>query len=537
MSSNNEVGGRKPTNKESPHQGVAPVQKVLFGVTPKEKPNQSSQANNDSSNEEILPGKENGDEEILSGRLAESKDPSLAFMSEFPSLLAIGLNQSQMARFELDPILGYEAAETLQEFANKSWTAQSDLAEANRTIAALRQIVFNMLGWTDQFTDQAIANAIDIAASNEVEAMGPFDESASSSSGNLNSSVIVSNSAPLRISSITVEQMHQFADYLRRCIAEGVDDKRASVLSQEAVIQLHRAFLTKSDGRVPIGSTYKLWMSSTLWPTERLAQAVECTFRRAGSTSLDWLHQFDKLFVELDVKNESSYIPYLNGITTTEVNAQYRNTPEKQVVKTLVTNLVKPPKDKAGNITRCNKQMHSEMHKLASEHIIDTIEQYVVQFGACAARANRSIEQAALWDNALDHPTSLIGKRGIYLHDSAKVPRLEHAVCQGCGYELPAYIDANVTHQECRRCCGHPDRNTSGPWDKSAAFTILRNKGFKTLNRKYRLSGELVNATTLAEMDSLSHTKHPQPFQHNHGGGRGGPQRGGRLDGRGRGRF
>ena len=337
-----------------------------------------------------------------------------------------------------------------------------------------------------------------------------MDQSVSSQSAILNTSVVVSNAAPLRIDSVSTEQMFRFSDYLRRCIAEGVDDKRAAVLSQEATVQLHRAFLTKSGGRVPKGATVQLWMA---WPTERLATAVEFSFPRAGQSNLDWLHAFDNLFVELDVKDGSSYSVYLNDITKTELNAQHKITPETQVVKTLVANLGKPPKSGTGTITRCNRQMHIELKRLSDEKLVPTIEDFIIEFGGIADRAGKVLQTAVLWDNSQDSKTlSNTRKRADQDIDQStgKFQKMEHAMCQGCGVVLPAYIDPTKVHQECRRCAGHPDKNVTGRWDKSSTQLILGAKGYHCLSRKHYADGSLLEDSVLEAM-RIARLQHPPP--------------------------
>lgn len=457
------------------------------------------------------------------------------FLSRYEDLISAGLSKRSLAKIAAEPSLGSQFAEILRDIIHDRDDSQVQLANANRTIHALRQIVKSMSGWTEKYLDQCIADAIEVAETADAASEGPMmDHSVTSNSALLNSSMVVSNAAPLRISSISMEQMFRFSEYLRQCIAEGVEDKRAAVLSQEATVQLHRAFLTRSGGRVPKGAKPQLWLA---WPTERLALAVEYTFPRAGQTSLDWLAAFDKLFVELDVTDQSSYSGYLNDITKTELSSQHRITPESQVVKALVNNLSKPP-DRSAQVTQCNRQMHLELKRLLDEKLLPTIEDYIIEFGGTVDRAEKVLQKAALWKNSHED-LSMTGKRPVdHAHgqQAGKLQRMEHGTCQGCGVVLPAYIDPHKTYQECRRCIGHPDRNIEGSWTKSYIRTVLASKGYPCLSRKHFAEGGMLPPHILEAME-LARLRLPQPpaqgqsSQQNGPAGRGHSGRGGRGSG------
>lgn len=509
MSTNKPSSDRKVSNRKSPHKHEATIPKELFPViTPMVSSKSSSKKSGSlSKRKRSLNDFDSSSEEVKSKRSDNLNDEITSILDEdLDIIISNGLSQQNWREIASDPYKGNVIAEYLQRLSNKCYQTELDLANAKKTNAAQRSIIDFELGWTNKFIDQSVAKAIEIANSNEES-----EAATANAVVQQHSSVIVSNSAPLRINSISQEQMQQFSDHLRRCVAEGVDDKRTAVLSQVAIVQLHRAFLTKSEGRVPVGAQSHLWMA---WPTELLAEAVEYTFPRAGQSNLDWLQSFDKLFVELDIKDESSYMEYLNDITMTEIDAQYKITPVKQVIKALVANLSKQPKTKVGKVTRCNLQMQYELQRRHEESALNTIEQYIVQFGAIARRANRTTQQAILWNNSIDSPSSLPsenGKGGIDQNGQpSKVQKIERSICQGCGSILPAYMASSAAIQECRRCIGHPDRNTSGLWHQSAAKRSLSANGYSSINRKFRVSGEPVSSTVLSEMDKQLKLRFPE---------------------------
>lgn len=507
MSTNNTSSDREDRKRKSPQKLEAAIPKELFPtVTPKVSSKSSSKKSDKSSSKKKKRESDPSKEEIDSIH-SDNLDEIMSVADEdLDILISIGLSPQNWREIAGNPLKGEAIADYLQRLSNKCYQAEIDLANASKTITAQRSIIDFELGWTKKFIDQSVAKAIDIATSNE-----EGEVATANAVTQPHSSVIVSNSAPLRINSVTQELMQQFSDHLRRCVAEGVDDKRTAVLSQVAIVQLHRSFLTKSEGRVPVGAKSHLWMA---WPTEQLAEAVEYAFPRAGQSNLDWLQSFDKLFVELDIKDESSFGEYLNDITTTEIDAQYKITPVKQVIKTLVANLSKQPKNKVGKVTRCNLQMQYELQRRYEESALDTIEQYIVQFGAIARRANRTTQQALLWNNSIESTSSLLsesGKRGIDQNDQpSKVQKVERSICQGCGSILPAYMANSAAIHECRRCVGHPDRNTAGPWHQCAAKRALSANGYSSINRKFRTSGEPVAPSVLSDMEKLFKLHYPE---------------------------
>lgn len=317
-------------------------------------------------------------------------------------LNAYDLTDQQWKAIESHIELGVNAAESFANFAIAKFEADAKVNEQNKVIDALRLLLFRETGWQESRLN---ANINDMMQSMKDAAVTTASADGHSSVGAPQATrfgpyLNVTADRSLYIVNATADSMHQLREHLLTCFRNGQVDNRDKMMSQTAIKQLHRAMLTFNE-HVGRSLTVDEWLA---WPAERLARAIEVAFPRSGAvSSLDWIHDFDKLFVELDVLSEDSYRPYLNKITEIEelaVSARKIST-VKQVLTRLRTHLLTVPKGLSGKVTQCNKAMDQEIQKFADEGKLNTLEDYIVAFGTTCKREARNVQRAQAVDEQL----------------------------------------------------------------------------------------------------------------------------------------
>jgi len=287
----------------------------------------------------------------------------------------------------------------------------------------------------------------------------------------------------------------------------------------------------------------QFWLS---WPADVLAETLDIAFPKAGvDLSHDWIHSFNKLFVELDVRREESYRAYINGISTLEMSSMNQTTAMPEVIKTLIANLIKIPPGVKGRVTTCNRTMQRMLTGCVNSGKLTTLSEYTIQFEQLCMTGLRTLERSADWDNRRDEPassgntSSKSNKRpaGDQFHsgkrqNTSTTPRK----CEGCGNNVHPL--AKVVENECPNCTGHPDRNTAGPWVDSQAYQTLSSKGFNSIHRRKYVNGTDLPEAIISDMAAQKSAKFPfgKADHSTSGGDEQGPSGGGRGRGRGGGR-
>ena len=433
---------------------------------------------------------------------------SLAFESVYEHaqlcwLEPYGFSQDQLKLVEETPGLDIDFASRLISFAIEKSESDESLASIRRDRNALAVLIQKEIGWNEKMLQEKVRDILKAQETLKMGTQGPWTlGQASSSQGvpysnSLGTMINVSGEKALRITSVTPEAMHTFADHLRSSVSRGVDDNRIGILSSDAITSLHRALQGKLPERVPLSAKSNDWLAL---PADRLAELIELAYpKQSVDTALDWNESFSELFVELDVRNESSYTQYLNDITVIENNATSKSTQESEIVKNLNAALIKVPTSKSGmKITRCNRAMNAAMKQLIVSGDVTTIGAYVVAFTSNATRAKAGLEKYSQWDNTTSDSTAgkASGKRGAGADSNPAIKKSKPVVqtaatrihCAGCNHPLPVYT--KTVSNECRNCAGHPDRNTSGAWLGSNTQKVLSSKGFTAIHSRKRISGD-----------------------------------------------
>ncbi len=449
----------------------------------------------------------------------ELEDPSIPFGTVLPRLSiqwlrSYGFADNQLELIESTPGLGLGFAQDLVDTAVQLSESKEAEVRLRRERSALATILQKELGWSEKTIRAKVEETFRHADTLNLSTPGMWPTTGHkvaqpqpvSGSSNLSTLINVSGEKALRITTVTPEAMREFADHLRRSVARSVQDNRDGILSADAIRALHRNFQGKLPERVPLTATSDEWM---MLPANRLAELVEAAYpKQSVATALDWLDSFLDLFVELDVRDEHSYTPYLNEINTIEGNAMNKATQQLEIVKGLTTTLTKVPKSKVGmHATRCNYAMQAAMKKYIVETTVTDIGSYVVTFISTCHRARADLERSAIWDNTITDANKKRPRADPEVQQS--VPKRQkpatqptepaaRITCNGCNHPLPVYV--KTAANACRTCAGHPDRNQHGNWSGSAVQKELSSKNFNSLHPVKRASGTPLTASQIEAM-------------------------------------
>lgn len=438
-----------------------------------------------------------------------------------------GLTQEQLRKIEGDPDLHIDCANKLisvavqngeryQELQRLKAAYQAGEAGHKAHVTILSELLQTEIGWTAERVSAEVAKKAallrqfkELHEQTAAAMQSPAATTASVAAGaSASATVNVTTNRTIRITEISTETVRKLIDYLRQCVADGIPDNRTGTMSTEAQAQLYRALISRSGGRVKETTSSSEIMR---WPANVLADVLDVSFPRAGiDRSNDWIHAFNKLFVELDVRVESSYRSYLNAISTSELSAVNQTTAVTEVIKTLIDNLTKVPSGAKGKVTNCNKAIQLMLRDAVRQGKLKSLEQYAIRFEEYVQIGLHALERASVWENKPDqHAPSgekYTSKRSF--GEITKAPFVPaQRTCEGCGQKAP--VNPNVGKNECRQCIGHPDRNTSGPWASSDSAKALADSGHRALHSSKRINGEPLTAAELQHIAEQKESKFP----------------------------
>ena len=298
----------------------------------------------------------------------------------------------------------------------------------------------------------------------------------------------------------SASQMSQFIAHLRDRGLRHVDDDRGELITPAARATITSVLLSKNFVSELEDEEWLEWDAIEL--ADKLAKCFEDPDASIARSCVDWLSlMLNEAKLSLNIRRMNSYLSYVQAINSVNHEAVTKDSPVSMVIDQLLAHMVK-----GGSVTKANKTLHQRLTRVKST--LTSLQIFTNKIVTICIAARESIEEADQWEERQAVKDQTAGGKDQRQNwenspsnddNSSNQNRYN---CNGCGNK-----DAKRPGNTCKKCVGHPDRNTSGLWQGCASFQALRDRLPKVPNpclpTNTRANGDPLTAAEQATRDAL----------------------------------